>query len=126
MNPSVAPADLLMRELFRTRRGTTAAERAQIVAHIAAAPFDPRRVRVRPDERGTRYGTIVLGESEDSLTYHLVKRVVIERQWGSDTTSAAHTSMQFRARFSTQMPVFASTSGGVVSSLPQLPLPRTY
>jgi hypothetical protein len=80
------PADRVIRELIATRRRATAAEVAAIVARMANVPFDGRIVSVRAYERGARYQGHRLGAREDSLRYHLIKRVAIEEQWSDGAT----------------------------------------
>lgn len=80
-------ANRLIHELIRTGRHATLEEIEQIVESMATASFDPRPVRVRVEERGASYQGHTLGSRSDSLMYHLIKRVVIERQWVSGTTA---------------------------------------
>ncbi len=86
------PADRLIRELIATRRTATAAEIAAIIARMASAPFDRRIVPVRVVDRGTEYRGHQLGVREDSLRYHLIKRVAIEEQWADGTTMQSYLS----------------------------------
>lgn len=72
------PVDLLIRELLRTGRPAATEEIAQIIDRMATAPFNPQDRRVPTKERGARYRGYTLGARADSLTYHLIKRVVIE------------------------------------------------
>ena len=74
------PTDLLIRELIGTQRAATADDIRQIIDRIAAAPFEPRTLGVPNDERGMVYLNRVTGAREDSLFYHLFKRVVVEGQ----------------------------------------------
>jgi len=78
--------DSLIRELVRTGREATSEEVARIVERIAMAPFEPRRVGVRPKDQGREYLGRQLGAREGSLFYHLVKRVLFEKQWAYGTT----------------------------------------
>lgn len=71
------PVDLLIRELLRTGRPAATEEIAQIIDRMATAPFNPQDRRVPTKERGARYRGYTLGARADSLTYHLIKRVVI-------------------------------------------------
>ncbi len=57
---------------------------------MAAAPFSRESVRVPVDERGTRYHGHQLAARAESLSYHLVKRVVIEQQWLDGTSVAQY------------------------------------
>lgn len=80
------PADRLIREMIATRRRATPEEVAAIVARMANAPFDRRIVPVRVVERGVAYQGHSLGAREDSLRYHLIKRVAINEQWADGAT----------------------------------------
>ncbi len=84
------PADVLIRELIATRRAATAGEVATIVARMASAPFDERTARVGVVERSTAYLGHTLGAREDSLQYHVTKRVILEEQWAVGTTTASY------------------------------------
>lgn len=75
------PADRLIRELIQTGRAATEDEIERIVERMATAPFDTRIVRVRVAARGVSYRGQTLGARADSLTFHLVKRVALDRQW---------------------------------------------
>ena len=57
---------------------------------MASAPFNTAVVRVQVADRGASYQGQTLGARADSLTYHLTKRVVIERQWAEGTTAAQY------------------------------------
>lgn len=74
--------------MIRTGRAATPEEIAQIVEQIAAAPFNPTEVRVRPVHRRFRHLDRSLSARESSLTYHLALRVVAERQWPHGTTAS--------------------------------------
>lgn len=62
----------------------------QIIERMATAPFDQRLVRVPLDERGAMYQGDALGARANALTYHVIKRVVIEPQWVYGTTAAQY------------------------------------
>jgi hypothetical protein len=81
------PADQLIRELVRTGRAATPNEVEQLVERMATAPFDTRVVRVRVAARGVSYRGQTLGARADSLTFHLIKRVALDRQWVDGTTA---------------------------------------
>jgi hypothetical protein len=57
---------------------------------MAAAPFTPALITVPRRDRGYSYQGQTLGARADSLTYHLIKRVVIEEQWARGTTAAEY------------------------------------
>lgn len=82
--------DRLIRELVQTGREATSEEVERVIAHIAAAPFDPRAVRVAADHRPLTYHRRALGHREDALFYHLVQRVVVEAQWADGTTAECY------------------------------------
>ena len=81
------PVDLLIRELIATRRNVEPDEIGRILDRIATTPFDPRVVRVPTLERGLGYGARRLLPWDDSLFIHLVRRVVLDRQWSEGTTA---------------------------------------
>ena len=80
------PVDVLIRDLIQSARSATAAEIEQIVERMASAPFEPRNMRVPVEHRGLSYLGRTLGARESALFYHLVKRLVVERQWARGTT----------------------------------------
>jgi len=81
------PTDRLIRELIQTGRPATEDEIGRIVDRMAAMPFDRCIIPVPTTLRGQTYRGHTLGAREDSLTYHLTKRVVDERQWLDGTTA---------------------------------------
>jgi hypothetical protein len=85
--PGSHPVDHLVQELVRTGRAATADEVERIGERIATATFGPSEVRVRPRERGLSYQGRALRTRDDSLFVHLVRRVVLERQWAAGTTA---------------------------------------
>lgn len=95
--PSQHPADRLIRELIQTGRRPTPSEFGQIIERLATVPFDRRLVPVPLGLRGLSYQGQILGARADSLTCHLVRRVVDERQWASGTTAAQYVSDLRRA-----------------------------
>lgn len=84
MEISQDSTDRLIRYLIRTRREATPEEIERIVTRMAAAPF-MGAVHVPPRDRGLNYQGRTVGAREESLFYHLAKRVG-ERQWTEDTT----------------------------------------
>lgn len=91
------PTDVLIRELIRGERRATDEEIARIVERMATAPFGRGTVHVRLEEREATYRGQMLGARADSLTYHLTKRVVIERQWVPGTTAGQYVADLRRA-----------------------------
>lgn len=84
------PADALIRELIGSGRAASSDDIVRIVQRIATAPFDPAVVRVPEKHRGLTYAGRTLGGREESLFYHLVKRILIEEQWTQGTTPAQY------------------------------------
>ena len=80
------PVDALIRELIRARRDATTREIEEIIERVATAPFNPGRERVPTAERGLVYRGRIIRRDEDSLFRHLVKRVLLDRQWPVGTT----------------------------------------
>lgn len=81
------PVDRLIRELIQTGRAATPDEVERIVERMATVPFNPQLVRVARQHRGLTYQGRTLAVRVDSLTYHLLQRVVVESQWGYGTTA---------------------------------------
>ena len=79
-----------MRELVRTRRAATPAEVQQILAHMAAAPFDPRDQAVPATLQGVSYLGRTLGPREPRHLVLLVQRVIGDSQWAYGTTEAEY------------------------------------
>lgn len=87
MGSSQHPVDRLIREIIQIGRGASSAEVRRILDHIASAPFSTGERRVPGRDRGLGYAGQTLGSRADSLTYHLIKRVVGEEQWVRGTTA---------------------------------------
>lgn len=77
-------ADHLIREILRTREPATDEEAGRILERLGGAPF-MGEVRVPPRHRGLRHGNRTVRAREDSLFYHLAKRID-EGQWAEGTT----------------------------------------
>jgi hypothetical protein len=90
-------ADQLIRELIATGRAASPDEIAEILERMATAPYNPHVVRVLGKATGATYQGHSLTARESSITYHLVKRVVIERQWAYGTTAADYLAHLQRA-----------------------------
>lgn len=75
------PVDRLIGDLIDMGRGATDEEVERILAHMANASCDGGQRNVRIRDRGVVYQGQVLGPTANSLTYHLIKRVVVEGQW---------------------------------------------
>jgi hypothetical protein len=77
----------LIEELLATGRQPESTEIDQIIVLISTAPFEPREIRAPLPERHLRYGQHSLAGPVPSLIDHLIKRVVVERQWAPGTTA---------------------------------------
>ena len=88
--PSRAAARALIRDLVRTERPASPEEVSRIRDLMATAPFNPNIMPVPREEQGVAYLGVTLGSRIASLTYHLVKRVVLEGQWTVGTTQAEY------------------------------------
>lgn len=86
MQPSPNSVDDLIRELIDTGRPTKSGEVRRILSHIAGSPFNQATTRVSRKYRGLSYQGRTVGNREDSLFFHLAKRVVVEEQWANGTT----------------------------------------
>jgi hypothetical protein len=84
---SQLPVDQLIRELVDTGRAATDEEVVRIIDRMASVPFKLEVGPVRRRDRGASHQGQTLGARADALTYHLIKRVAIERQWGQATTA---------------------------------------
>lgn len=84
------PVDRLIRELIGSGQAATAHEIERIVERMATAPFEPGTRRVPVKHRGLTYLGHTLSDREESLFYHLVKRVLLERQWPEGTMASQY------------------------------------
>jgi hypothetical protein len=78
--------DERIRALIHARRPAHDADISAIVERMASAPFSTRDTPV-PRRMRLRYLGLVLGARADSLSLHLVKRVVIDQQWSVGTNA---------------------------------------
>jgi hypothetical protein len=115
----VHSADTLIREIILTIRTAGGREVEVILDRMASAPFNSLEMRVPRRDRGHAYQGQTLGDRADSLTYHLVKRVVIEQQWAPGTTSDQYVEDLHRAVRDPQarLAVYAYGSDFVASTL---------
>lgn len=81
------PTDRLIQELIVTRREATDNEIERIVERMATVSFEATERSVPVDDRGASYQGQTLGAKSDPLTYHLIKRVAIDKQWADGTTA---------------------------------------
>jgi len=84
VDPGEDPTDRLIREVLRTRQTASREEADRILERISYAPF-MGEVRVPPRHRGLTYRGREVQARENSLFYHLAKRVD-ERQWAEGTS----------------------------------------
>ena len=84
------PVDRLIRELIGSGRAAGPSEIDQIIGRIGTAPFSQQVVDVDPLDQGRTYLGRTLGSKEDSLSYHLFKRVLVQREWAAGTTPAQY------------------------------------
>lgn len=80
------PTDELIRLLCAGERPAITEDVTQILVQVAGASFGSAAVYVPVKHRGMTYHGRSLQRHEASRFYHLVKRVVIERQWAEGTT----------------------------------------
>lgn len=80
------PVDQLIRNLVRSDRGFTSDDIQAIISRMASASFSAKFQRVPVKYRLTYQGE-TLGSRADSLTFHLVKRVLGDQQWAVGTRS---------------------------------------
>ena len=86
---------------------------------MATAPFNPALVPVKPRHRGLAYQGRTLGGRADSLTYHLVQRVVADGQWRAGTTAEQfvadlHAAVRVPG---SQLAVFERRGGGIAATI---------
>jgi hypothetical protein len=86
---------------------------------MAMAPFQTRSVPVRLADRGLSYGGITLGARAGALEYHLVVRVLRDRQWAEGTTATAYVEDLRRAvRLpSAQLAIFERRGGPIAAAI---------
>ncbi|MDQ2787108.1 MAG: hypothetical protein M3Y58_19125 [Chloroflexota bacterium] len=84
------PADTLIHDLIAHPRAATEQEIRLITERIASAPFSTEMQDVPVRDRGRSYLGITLGLHADSLTLHLVRRVIGYEQWAIGTTADAY------------------------------------
>jgi hypothetical protein len=84
------PIDQLIRGLIQSGRQADEQEVRQVLDRLAAVPFDPLTRSVRSRHRGLSYQGLALGDRAPSLDYHLVQRVIVDRQWTVGTTAAEY------------------------------------
>jgi hypothetical protein len=79
-----------LQALVASPRQVTAAERTSIVRHIASAEFNRDGVTTEEQIRGLTYLGRTVEPWADSLFVHLVRRVLVQRQWADGTTEAMY------------------------------------
>lgn len=103
----------LIRELVQTGRPASAEDVAHIRDLIATAPFDPTFFSVPEELQGLEFLGGMLGAREPSLTLHLVKRIIEEKQWASGTSELDYLADLQAAIFapSSRLLVYARRAG---------------
>jgi hypothetical protein len=121
------PVDQLIRELIRTRRAATSAEVGQIIRRVASAPFNRLPVTVPVKQRGLSYLGRTLGSSEDAFFVHLVKRVLVDREWALGVTEQQYAEdLRWAVRHqSVQLAVYERRGGPMVLAMAPNGLPPT-
>jgi hypothetical protein len=112
------PVDVLIRQIIAGERRATDGDVEQIVERIATAPFNPDVMVVPKAMRGLVYVDDTLSSRAPSRLVHLVKRVLVERQWSSGTTSHDYLSDLRRGirQDSARLALFARRGGSMVLS----------
>ena len=82
------PVDVLIRQTIAGKRGVREGDIEQLIERMATAPFNPDIVVVPRSMRGLAYRGDTLGGRAPSVPVHLIKRVLVERQWSNGTTVA--------------------------------------
>lgn len=82
--------DDLLRDLVEEQRLPTATERADILSHLAQAPFWDHEVPVHLALRGAVVDGVELGATAPSLQAHVPRHVIHGRHWEADTTPAQY------------------------------------
>ncbi len=107
----------LVEELIATGRAPERTEIDQIIERIATAPFEPREIRAPLPERHLTYGQYSLAGPVPSLVYHLIKRVVVERQWTPGTTAQLYVrDIRHAVRHPTARLVIYTRRGGTIAT----------
>jgi hypothetical protein len=113
------PVDRLIRELIASGRMPDSEELTQIANRMATAPFDTRVIPVPVRMQGLVYQNQVLGTRADSLRYHVIKRVLDERQWANGTTPVQYVADLRRAVRNplSRLGIYARRGGAIAVSL---------
>lgn len=80
------PVDELIFDLIQRRRDANRDEVEQIRARLNTAPFSTQVVRAARQHRGLEYAGRRVEDRTDSGYLHLVRRVLVDRQWVHGTT----------------------------------------
>jgi hypothetical protein len=94
-------------------------ELMQIIDRMATAPFDRRVIPVPARMQGLVYQSQILGTRAESLSYHLTKRVLDERQWAHGITSVQYLTDLRRSVRSplSRLGIYARRGGAIAVSL---------
>lgn len=122
--PDEDPTDRLIREVLRTRRDASRDEIDGILERIAEAPF-MGEVRVPPRHRDLRLGDREVRAREDSLFYHLAKRID-EGQWAEGTTEEEYLEDLRAAARDTyaRLALYTLRGGAIAAVLAENPVPE--
>lgn len=124
VDPAEDPTDRLIREVLRTRQAASPEEADRILERIGAASF-MGEVRVPPRHRGLTYRGRGVRAREDSLFYHLAKRVD-EGQWAEGTAEEEYLEdLRAAARDpSARLVLYALRGGAIAAVLSENPVPE--
>ena len=113
------PVDHLIAELLETDRDASPDDVRRIIERMATAPFDSRLTRVPISDRGLAYQGHVVAARETSLVVHLVRRVLLDRQWAEGTTAEQYVTDLRRAVRSqhTSLAVYGRRGGRLAATL---------
>ncbi len=110
-------ADHLIRDLIAHPCAATTEEIRRITDRIANAPFNKDIQRVPREMRGLTLRGTTLDIQAGSLTVHLFKRVLIERQWSRERPPL-HSSNPYILWLSFPLPASSSFGNGRRETLP--------
>lgn len=118
--------DRLIRELIATGRPATTHEIERIRERMATAPFDPRPRPVPTVLRGQVVAGRRLEALAPSLIVHLAQRVLLDAQWGEETTPEAYLEELRRAVRSEQarLVIYEARGGNVAAAFADNEVPE--
>jgi hypothetical protein len=113
------PVDILIRQIVAGQWRATESDVEQIVARMAAAPFDPKLEPVPPPLVGASYLEYDLADHGPAPIVHLVQRVIGDDQWRSGTTLSQYLDdlrMAVRSPHA-RLTVYRRRSGAIAATL---------